>query len=133
MFPSNLNVSISCNSGNIEILGKQGIILAVTKKNQLEQNAECVRVNIIIMQHFAMLCSCALAGNSACHPLTSKMLPGFGNVASSRTFGGKQFLCYLSCDHESSNESVHCIKNNHSYITIFYCVPTHLTYALEHI
>ena len=55
---------------------------------------------------------------STVHPLTSKK-----NVARNRkccrswTFGGKQFVCWMWYDHESTNERARCIEKNSSYIT----------------
>ena len=37
------------------------------------------------------------------------------NVARSWTFGGKQFVCYMSCDHESTNERARCIELYNNY------------------
>ena len=33
-------------------------------------------------------------------------------------FGGKQFHCWMSCDHELANEWARCSGKNASYITI---------------
>ena len=35
-------------------------------------------------------------------------------------FGGKQFHCQMSCDHELANEGARCSGKNASYITNIY-------------
>ena len=40
-------------------------------------------------------------------------------VARSGTFGWKQFVCYMSCADESTNERTRCIEKNSSYMTTF--------------
>ena len=40
------------------------------------------------------------------------MLPAHGCLA------GNKFVCWMSCDHESTNECVRCTEKNSSYITM---------------
>ena len=56
-------------------------------------------------------------GNSALLPSDVNNVARFHKCCS-WTFGGKQFVCQMSCDHKSTNERARCIeKKNSSYIT----------------